>query len=248
MARLFVLSGASIGTTFDIDGTSVLGRGDDADVAIRESSVSRKHARLVPQPEPGVWKVVDLGSSNGIHVGGRRVQDALVRDGGTFTLGDVEIRLRDETGAAAASAGDSAGASGVSAEDAGGLELEFGDDIDLELSRVQDPRPTESGRSGASRSGADRVGARATQQRAARRAAAVGSGPPAAAPSRPGAGDLGRPVLQYGAQGRGRDINQLPGWVRTVLVVAALALALGVAYGAFTLTRTARSQTSALSE
>ena len=62
MARLFVLSGASIGATYEIDGTSVVGRGADADVVIPEPSVSRKHARLVPEMEAGVWKVVDLGS------------------------------------------------------------------------------------------------------------------------------------------------------------------------------------------
>ncbi|MEM9801415.1 MAG: FHA domain-containing protein, partial [Planctomycetota bacterium] len=96
MARLFVLSGTSVGATFDIDGTVVLGRGDDADVVVREPSVSRRHARLVPQPEAGVWKVVDLDSANGVHSDGRRVRDALVRDGETFVIGNVEIRLRDQ--------------------------------------------------------------------------------------------------------------------------------------------------------
>ncbi|MEM9383377.1 MAG: FHA domain-containing protein, partial [Planctomycetota bacterium] len=92
MARLFVLSGRSIGSTFDVEGTSVLGRGDEADVQLKETSISRSHARLVPQPEPGTWKVVDLDSSNGLHVGGRRVRDAVLRDGDTFLLGDVELR------------------------------------------------------------------------------------------------------------------------------------------------------------
>jgi len=130
MARLFVLSGASIGTTFDIDGSVVLGRGDEADVVLREPSVSRKHAQLEPQLEPGVWKVIDLNSSNGLHHGGRRVREATVRDGDTFTLGEVEIRLRDD-------------ADGGGLED--GFELEFGDDIDREIARAPRPVTTDAG-------------------------------------------------------------------------------------------------------
>ncbi|MEM6570339.1 MAG: hypothetical protein AAF957_18155, partial [Planctomycetota bacterium] len=66
-----------------------------------------------------------------------------------------------------------------------------------------------------------------------------------------GAGTLdgGRTVLQYSAhRSTGSDIRQQPGWVRTLVVVLALAVAAGAAYAAFTLTRTARSQASALSE
>ena len=49
----FVLSGASIGATHDIEGTTVLGRGGDADVVIPESSVSRRHARAHPSARAG---------------------------------------------------------------------------------------------------------------------------------------------------------------------------------------------------
>ncbi|MGD2016993.1 MAG: FHA domain-containing protein [Planctomycetota bacterium] len=254
MARLFVLSGASIGATHEIDGTSVVGRGADADVVIPEPSVSRKHARLVPEMEAGVWKVVDLGSSNGVHVGGRRVKEARIRDGETFVLGEVEVRLRDE-----------------GADDEGGLELEFEDDPAPAPAPARRPAPPAAPRAApraaeppsakaappaAAPTGADEeqlreararaaeARARAADDRAARRAAAAGG----ASQARGAVASGGGQVLQYSQHRRGDDLNQLPGWKRALLAVVAVAFAAAVAYGAFELTRTARSQAADLAE
>ena len=256
MARLFVLSGASIGATHDIEGTTVLGRGADADVMIPEPSVSRRHARLIPEQEPGVWKLRDLKSSNGVHVGGQRVEEAQVRDGETFTLGEVEFRLRDEAGAAA------------EAEPA--LELEFEDEIELpglteRASTGSAPRgpgatgPKVTGSAGAGPDpGAGETAdnerlraarARAAEDRAARRAAAL-EGPAGSPAGRP-AGDRSRgagQVLQYAQHQRGDDLAQLSGWRRLLLGILAVAIAAGVAYGAFELTRTAREQAAEIGD
>lgn len=256
MARLFVLSGASIGATHDIDGTSVLGRGGDADVVIPEPSVSRLHARLIPEPDPGVWKIRDLKSSNGVHVGGKRVEEARVRDGETFLLGDVELRLRDEPEAEAPRS--SAEASTATSPP----ELEFEDELVLPGAEAVPPAaPTPRGGdapgpgrapvSGGDDADADSVHlqaarARAAEERSARRAAAL-NGPAAAPPrgDRPGGGGQ---VLQYAQHRGGDDLNQLPGWKRFVLGLLAVGLALGVAYGAFELTRTAREQAAAIGD
>ena len=246
MARLFVLSGASIGATHEIDGTSVVGRGADADVVIPEPSVSRKHARLVPEMEAGVWKVVDLGSSNGVHVGGRRVKEARIRDGETFVLGEVEVRLRDE-----------------GSDDEGGLELEFEDDPAPAPAPARRPaaRAAQSPSAEAAppaaaptasdeeqlreaRARAAEARTRAADDRAARRAAAVGG----ASQARGAVASGGGQVLQYSQHRRGDDLNQLPGWKRALLAVVAVAFAAAVAYGAFELTRTARSQAADLAE
>lgn len=93
-ARLFVLSGRQLGTDHLLEGPSVLGRGDDATVRLRDPSVSRAHARLSPEAEG--WRLVDLGSSNGCFVGGERVETALLRDREEFRLGTLELRLRIE--------------------------------------------------------------------------------------------------------------------------------------------------------
>ncbi len=248
MARLFVLSGASIGATHDIEGTTVLGRGVDADVVISEASISRQHARLIPAPEPGVWKIRDLKSSNGVHVGGKRVEEALVRHGDTFLLGDVEFRLRDESG--------EEGPDELSAPTVA-LELEFEDEIELpgaspRSAPASDLEPSmavaeDQERLRASRERAARE--RSAGERAARRAAAL-EGPGGAARPRAGGGSAGSggKVLQYAQHRRGDDLGQLPGWKRALLVVLAVGLAAGVAYGAFELTRTARAQSAAIGD
>lgn len=254
MARLFVLSGSSIGSTFELDATSVIGRGDDCDVVVPEASISRKHARLVPRDEPGVWKVVDLNSSNGVHVGGKRVANALVRDGDTFTLGDVEFRLRDEGADDEPELPEFVDEEpAVEVEEAPEILGDLTDELELEFTpgppkaapRAQKPAPpTRSERE------PDRTGAKATAEREARRREAMGGAPRATGGSSVAAtatGGAGRPVLQYSAPKRaGMDLAQLPGWVRTLIVVLGLAFAAGLGYGAFKMTQTARSQANAL--
>ncbi|HKI93003.1 MAG TPA: DUF3662 and FHA domain-containing protein [Gaiellaceae bacterium] len=72
----------------------VLGRGRDCDVTIDDPSVSRRHAELV-QEGLEHW-VVDLGSTNGIAVGGRRVQRARLEPGDTFMVGETEVTFAIE--------------------------------------------------------------------------------------------------------------------------------------------------------
>jgi len=94
-ARLFALSGDDLGRSCELSGATVLGRAADADFVLGTPSVSRHHARLVPE---GVhWVLEDLGSSNGTFVGGQRVQRAELEDGAVFRLGDLELRLRFES-------------------------------------------------------------------------------------------------------------------------------------------------------
>ncbi len=63
----------------------VLGAGADADVRVADPTVSRRHCRLT---HAGAWiEVLDLGSKNGLRVGGSQVTHALVGPGGQFELG-----------------------------------------------------------------------------------------------------------------------------------------------------------------
>jgi|SRR5271166_83523 len=73
-------------------GTDVLhiGRGIAADVRIDESSVSRRHAILVPRP--GGARILDDRSSNGTFVNGRRVQQAELSNGDVIVVGRVLLR------------------------------------------------------------------------------------------------------------------------------------------------------------
>ena len=73
----------------------VIGRGTDADLRINDPGVSRRHAeiRVFPgEPAPQV-SVVDLGSTNGMQVNGRRVEQASLDDGATLKIGNTTMSI-----------------------------------------------------------------------------------------------------------------------------------------------------------
>ncbi len=76
-----------------LDGPSaVLGRSDAAACVLRDPNVSRRHAEL-RQDASGQWEIVDLGSTNGVKVNGRRVTDAPLREGDQVTVGTTTFRF-----------------------------------------------------------------------------------------------------------------------------------------------------------
>jgi pSer/pThr/pTyr-binding forkhead associated (FHA) protein len=72
----------------------VLGRSKDADVRVDDPNVSRRHAEL--QQEGATWWAVDLDSTNGIEVQGRRVKRLKLEDGTKFTIGSTELTFSRE--------------------------------------------------------------------------------------------------------------------------------------------------------
>ena len=77
-----------------LEGTEThLGRGTDADVVLPDFSVSRLHAVLRRQGDE--WRVIDLGSTNGVELNGVRVEESVVRDGDCIKLGIFELRLEE---------------------------------------------------------------------------------------------------------------------------------------------------------
>ncbi len=67
----------------------VLGRSKECDVQVPDANVSRRHAEL--RQEGSSWWVVDLDSTNGLEVNGKRVQRAKLSDGDTITLGGTDL-------------------------------------------------------------------------------------------------------------------------------------------------------------
>jgi Protein of unknown function (DUF3662)/FHA domain len=81
----------------------VLGRGTDADIQVNDPGVSRRHAeiRLMPEGPDGVRVVVvDLGSTNGTLVNGRRTSESELTDGSIIKIGTTELTLRITSGPA----------------------------------------------------------------------------------------------------------------------------------------------------
>ncbi len=74
---------------------AVLGRSTDADCPIPDPNVSRRHAEL-RQRSSGAWEIVDLNSTNGVKVNGRRVTSSRLQDGDKVTIGTTTFRFGTE--------------------------------------------------------------------------------------------------------------------------------------------------------
>ncbi len=81
----------------------VVGRGSTADLRIDDAGVSRRHVDFrvqtnppgaPPGSSPATVIAVDLGSTNGTTVDGRRVQHAALTDGSVVQIGSTRIVLR----------------------------------------------------------------------------------------------------------------------------------------------------------
>jgi predicted Zn finger-like uncharacterized protein len=89
---LAVIAGSQAGSVFPITKPRVyLGRGSAADVQVKDSEVSRKHAML--EVRGGNVVLVDLGATNGTWVGGERADEAEIPNQGEFTLGSTTLML-----------------------------------------------------------------------------------------------------------------------------------------------------------
>ena len=68
---------------------AVLGRSRGCDVVLADPNISREHAEV--RRDGSSWVVADLGSTNGIKVNGRRVEQAALEPGDRITLGLTEL-------------------------------------------------------------------------------------------------------------------------------------------------------------
>jgi FhaA, N-terminal domain/FHA domain len=72
----------------------VLGRSREADIQVEDPNVSRRHAEL--RQEGAAYWIVDLDSTNGVEVNGRRVKRAKLEPGDTFTVGSTDVTFSTE--------------------------------------------------------------------------------------------------------------------------------------------------------
>jgi hypothetical protein len=73
---------------------TTIGRSRECDIVVDDPNVSRKHAEIRRTIEG--WTVVDLGSTNGIKVNGRRVREAVLSPGDEITLGLIQLGFDEE--------------------------------------------------------------------------------------------------------------------------------------------------------
>ena len=86
MPSLFVIRGADQGARFQFDEPLVrIGRDSIADIQLHDTEISRQHAEI--QLIGGEYLLVDVGSSNGTFVNGRRVDRHMLVSGDQVQLG-----------------------------------------------------------------------------------------------------------------------------------------------------------------
>jgi hypothetical protein len=84
------------GTKHELDGVATsIGRSKECDIQLPDPNVSRKHAEV--RQEGAAYWAIDLDSTNGMEVNGRRLKRAKLRQGDTITLGSTELVFRRET-------------------------------------------------------------------------------------------------------------------------------------------------------
>mgnify|MGYP002784253402 CR=1 FL=1 len=80
------------GRAYALRPDSTLGRDDNNAIVIDHRSVSRLHARV--RQHAGGWQLIDLGSKNGLRVGGVRVARCELLDGEWLAIGDVYAQFQ----------------------------------------------------------------------------------------------------------------------------------------------------------
>ncbi len=74
---------------------TVIGRGDEADLRVDDSSASRRHASIFFSGDE--FRVRDESSLNGTLLNGSRVLEYAIRDGDEILVGDTLLRFRCQT-------------------------------------------------------------------------------------------------------------------------------------------------------
>lgn len=74
------------------NGTTVVGRGSDADIRLNDSAASRQHLQLIWDGKAGIAR--DLGSTNGTKINGQRFREAALSPDTVLTIGQTALRFQ----------------------------------------------------------------------------------------------------------------------------------------------------------
>lgn len=73
-------------------GTTIVGRGSDADIRLTDSAASRQHLQLIWDGKAGIAR--DLGSTNGTKINGERFREAALSPDTIITIGQTPLRFQ----------------------------------------------------------------------------------------------------------------------------------------------------------
>src|SRR6186997_1355398 len=95
MASLFVIQGRDQGRRYDLADGQFIGRDASNPIQLRDHEASRRHAEL--RLEEGEFEVVDLQSSNGTWINGKKVERATLRTGDRVQIGRTLLLYTDSS-------------------------------------------------------------------------------------------------------------------------------------------------------
>ena len=90
-ARIVGVGGLVVGQIHALAIETTFGRTQGNDLVIPHSSCSKRHTRILFTNNQFV--LVDLGSTNGTYIAGRRITTQVLRDGDRFHVGDAEFQF-----------------------------------------------------------------------------------------------------------------------------------------------------------
>ncbi len=92
--RLRMLKGVPPDGVYSVRGKARIGRSEESEIVLVDHSVSRAHA--VIEVRGGEPFVLDVGSTNGTYVNGRRVRSHALHDGDELRFGDTKMRFESQ--------------------------------------------------------------------------------------------------------------------------------------------------------
>ena len=93
-AKLTVVGGKASKSRVSVKLPAVIGRSREADLTVAHPMVSRKHCELYEVD--GLLMIRDLGSLNGLYVGGKQVSEAALHPNAEFAVGPLTFRVEYE--------------------------------------------------------------------------------------------------------------------------------------------------------
>ena len=91
--NLILLKKKGVPKSFELpSNVTVIGRRHNCDLCIPLMSVSKRHCQL--NHDNGVLKIRDLGSRNGTHLNGKRIDEAVIKPGDSLKVGPLEFVLQ----------------------------------------------------------------------------------------------------------------------------------------------------------
>ncbi|HTM46241.1 MAG TPA: FHA domain-containing protein [Polyangiaceae bacterium] len=90
--RLIVVSGPNPGAVYPLHGGSILiGRGEECQIALGDTSVSRVHAEVVGTATG--YELIDRGSSHGLHINGISLTRTFLQPRDVIEIGDIFLKF-----------------------------------------------------------------------------------------------------------------------------------------------------------